>query len=200
LLAAGVDQAAVRRFISRERSLTLDSANRPAVALGLSVVREARSRRAARNAAEFEARVLSNAKVPAVVAPEPEAGMLTIVNLSAVAAHEPDGQLTAPSAEIPPAENLTKLDIPRAENLRKSEIAGPLENPEISEEIERSIKEPPARPKSPRGPSRKSRPRSTRQRTRRNLNSRLKPTRCATGRSEEIRETKAISQTRTAFE
>ena len=48
-VAAGVDQAAVRRFVSRERSLTLDSADRLAVALGLSVVRKARSRKVARS-------------------------------------------------------------------------------------------------------------------------------------------------------
>ena len=43
---AGVDQAAVRRFMSRERSLSLESADRLAVALGLSLVRKSRPRKA----------------------------------------------------------------------------------------------------------------------------------------------------------
>lgn len=39
---SGVDEAAVRRFVSRERSITLDSADRLASALGLAVVRKVR--------------------------------------------------------------------------------------------------------------------------------------------------------------
>jgi hypothetical protein len=41
-MEAGLDDAVLRRFMSRERSLTLDSADRLASALGLAVIRKAR--------------------------------------------------------------------------------------------------------------------------------------------------------------
>jgi DNA-binding phage protein len=42
---AGIDEAAVRKFLSRERSLSLDSAARLAEALGLRIVRPSRPRK-----------------------------------------------------------------------------------------------------------------------------------------------------------
>ena len=41
---SGVDEAAIRRFVSRERSLSLESADRIASALGLQLVRKARAK------------------------------------------------------------------------------------------------------------------------------------------------------------
>jgi|GEM_PF-789792 len=38
-VSAGIDQASLRRFLSRERSLSLDSADRLCVVLGLKLVR-----------------------------------------------------------------------------------------------------------------------------------------------------------------
>jgi transcriptional regulator with XRE-family HTH domain len=43
--AAGVDEAAIRRFLTRERSLSLESADRLASALGLTLVRKLRKPR-----------------------------------------------------------------------------------------------------------------------------------------------------------
>jgi ribosome-binding protein aMBF1 (putative translation factor) len=47
--SAGIDEAALRRFISRERSLTLGSADALASELGLKLVRKSKSRNAKSN-------------------------------------------------------------------------------------------------------------------------------------------------------
>lgn len=44
---SGVDEASIRRFVSRERSLSLESADRLACALGLALVRKGRGRKVA---------------------------------------------------------------------------------------------------------------------------------------------------------
>jgi hypothetical protein len=44
-LRAGIDEAAVRKFVARQRSLSLDSAARLVEALGLKMVRPARPRK-----------------------------------------------------------------------------------------------------------------------------------------------------------
>ena len=68
---AGIDEASLRRFISRERGLSLDSADALAVALGLQVVRKSRVRKAPR---------------PAQARPEPGRLADATVNLSAAVA------------------------------------------------------------------------------------------------------------------
>jgi len=50
--AAGLDEAAVRKFIGRARSLSLDSAARLADALGLRLVRPAKPRKIGRSKKE----------------------------------------------------------------------------------------------------------------------------------------------------
>jgi hypothetical protein len=129
---SGIDQAAVRRFVSMERGLTLDTADRLAVALGLTVVRKGRSRKPARSGQASGPRPISDAVDRAgaedcqLSAIEPE--------MPAIVPGPDAGQLAVPPAGTTP-DDPTRPDFGQA--------AEPFENPEFKEVIGPAMQEPP---------------------------------------------------------
>lgn len=116
-VAAGVDQAAIPRFVSRERSLSLDSADRVAVALGLSLVRKGRPKGPARvRTADTTPMPVPPPACPAVPGPLDEAGDL-------IPTAEPSDQ---PSFQVEPEASLPDDPQPQPAHDFLGRLFGPI--------------------------------------------------------------------------